>query len=212
MKSYLSCEGFGCGLCVCGGDRSGVTEWSFVASPQGHWPVKKKCPRNHETMRVITYLGESGGPLMDVLDLKPASFTRNIKEPRFKIGELWTTLCSPKKRQPYQCGAPKMDKHGAVLSAKIEGAVKKEKEKTARMNKWPVCSIPLLLKTVVNLMGWPHIFFWLMLLFFSLCPEFASSQVLACLRKWSMIPHCGLANACTVSFVSNLKCFMVRLI
>lgn len=174
MKSYLSCEGFGCGLCVWGGGRSGVTELSFVASPQGHWPVKK-CPWNHETMRVITYLGVAGGSLLEVLDLKHPSSTKNIEE-LVKIGELWTTLGNPKKRRQYKREVPRMDKHCAVLPAELEGAVKKEQKKNARIKKWPVCSRPFHLKTMVKLMRWPHIF-WLVLLLFSLCPESASSQV-----------------------------------
>lgn len=153
-----------------------MTELSFVASTQGHWPVKK-CPWTHETMRVITYSGVAGGPLMEVLDLKRPSSTRNIKELLFKIGELWTTVRNPKKRQQYKCRVPRMDKRGAVLSAKIEGAAKKEQKKTARMKTWPLCSTPFNLKTMVKMMGRPHIFFWLMLLLFSLCPESASSQV-----------------------------------
>lgn len=153
-----------------------MTELSFVASPQEHWPVKM-CPWNHETMRVITYSGVAGGPLMEVLDLKHPSSTRNIKELLFNIVELWTTLGNPKKGQQYKCRVPRMDKHGAVLTAKIEGSSKKEQKKNARIKKWPVCSLPFNLRTMVKLMRWPHIFFWLMLLLFSLCPESASSQV-----------------------------------
>lgn len=38
-KSYLSCEGFGSGLCA--GVCVCVTDsLSFAASPEGHWPVK----------------------------------------------------------------------------------------------------------------------------------------------------------------------------
>lgn len=153
-----------------------MTELSFVASPQGHWPGKKKYPWNHETMRVITYLGVAEGPLMEVLDLEHPSFIRNIKE-LLKTGELWTTLGIQRKRPQYQCGVPRKDKHGALLSAKIEVAVKKGHENNARMKKWPICSIPFHLKTIVKLTRWPQIFFWSMLLLLSLCPESASSQV-----------------------------------
>lgn len=128
-------------------------------------------------MRVITYLGVAGSPLMEVLDLEHPSSTRNNKELLFKVGELWTTLGNQKKRQQNNCGVPRMDKHGSVLSGKVEGAVKKEQKMNARMKTWPVCSIPFHLKTTVKSMPWPHIFFWLMLLLFSLCPESASSQV-----------------------------------
>lgn len=169
-------------VCV-GGDRSCVTQLSFVASPQGHWPVKK-YPWNHETMRVITYSGVAGGPLMEVSDLKHPSSTRNIKEPRFKIGELWTILGNSKRRQQSKRGVPRMDKHGAVLSAKRRGAVKREQKKNARTKKWPVCSIPFHLKTVVKPMRRPHTCFWLMILLFSLCPESASSQVQNASRKY----------------------------
>lgn len=126
-------------------------------------------------MRVITYLGVAGGSLLEVLDLKIPSSTKNIEE-LVKIGELWTTLGNPKKRRQYKRGVPRMDKHCAVLPAELEGAVKKEQKKNARIKKWPVCSHPFHLKTMVKLMRWPHIF-WLVLLLFSLCPESASSQV-----------------------------------
>lgn len=179
---------------VCGGDRSSVTQLSFVASPQGHWPVKK-YPWNHETMRVITHSGVTGGPLMEVLDLKHPSSTRNIKEPRFKIGEPWTTLGNSEKRQQYKCGVPRMDKHVAGLCAK-KGAVKKEQKKNARTKKRPVGSIPFYLKTMVKLMRWPYIFFWLITLLFSLCPESASSQVRDASKKLSRIGHWGPANLC----------------
>lgn len=159
-------------VCVWGGQKR-CDRVKLCGLTRGHWSVKK-CPWNHETMRVITYLGVAGGPLMKILELEHPSSARNIKELLFKIGELWTTLGNPKKRQQYKYG---MHKHGAMLPAKIEGAEKKEQKKNARMKKWPVCSIPFHLKTMVKLMRWPHIFLWLMLLLFSVCPESASSQV-----------------------------------
>lgn len=176
-------------VCVCVGGQEWCDRVKLCGLTSGAlaWKKKKKkCPWNHETMRVITYLGVAEGPLMEVLDLEHPSSTRNIKELLFKTGELWTSLGNQKKRQQYKCGVPRKDKHGALLSAKIEVAVKKGHKNNARMKKRPVCSIPFHLKTIVRLMRWPQIFFWLMLLF-SLCSESASSQV-----KLMMALHCRL--------------------
>lgn len=164
-------------VCVWGGQ-----EWcdrvKLCGLTSGALAWKKKCPWNHETMRVITYLGVAEGPLMEVLDLEHPSSIRNIKELPFKTGELWTTLGIQRKRPQYKCGVPRKDKHGALLSAKIEVAVKKGHENNARMKKWPICSIPSHLKTTVKLTRWPQIFFWsMLLLLLSLCPQSASSQV-----------------------------------
>lgn len=135
---------------------------------------------------------------MEALDPEHPATSSNIKELVFKIGELWTSPGTPKnlvvqlelkglrgiqqramnlntgqdKREIYKCGVHISYDPGAVLSAKIEGALKK-----ARRKRWPICANPFHLKTMVKLMQWPHIFLWLMVLLFSLCPESVSSQV-----------------------------------
>lgn len=185
-------------VCVCVRGSGAVTQLSFEASPQGHRPVKK-WPWNHETMRVITYLGAAGGPLMEGLDVKHPSSTssRNIKELILKIGELWTMLGAPmnsvqlcefkslrgiehkdvtsnkeqEKREICKHGVSRMDRPGSAFPADIKSAVKK-----ATMKKWPLRVIPHRLTTTVTLMQWPQMFLWFMLLF-SLGPEAASSQV-----------------------------------
>lgn len=166
-------------------------------------------------MRVITYLGVAAGLLMEALDPEHPSTSRNIKELVLKIGELWTSLGTPKnlvvqfceftglrgiqqralnlntgqdKREIYKYGAHISYNPGAVLSAKIEGAIKK-----ARRKRWPICANPFNLKTMVKLMQWPHIFLWLTVLLFSLCPELVSSQV--------GDAHCGLATVCRVYII-----------
>lgn len=136
---------------------------------------------------------------MEALDLEHPSSSRNIKELIFNIGELWTSLGTPKnsgvqlsefkglrgiqqramnlntgqdKREIYRCGDHISNNAATVLSAKIEGALKKSRRKT-----WPICANPFHLKTMVKLIQWPHNFLWVMVLLFSLCPELASSQV-----------------------------------
>lgn len=154
---------------------------------------------------------------MEALDLEhpssSSSSSRSIKELIFNIGECWTTPGAPKnsavqfcefkgrrgieqrdvtlntereKRATCKRGVRSGYNRGAVTSAEMEGAVKKARTKT-----WRVCAIPFHLKTMVNMMGWPHFFLWSMvLLLLSLCPESASSQVRGA--------HCGPPSACRV--------------
>lgn len=159
---------------------------------------------------------------MEALDPEHPSTSRNIKELVFKIGELWTSLGTPKnlvvqlefkglrgiqqrpmnldtgqdKREIYNCGVHISYNPGALLSAKIEGALKK-----ARRKRWPICANPFHLKTMVKLMQWRHIFLWLMVLLFSLCPESVSSQV--------GDAHCGLATVCRVYILFNLFIYLL---
>lgn len=169
-------------------------------------------------MRVITYLGVVGGPLMEALDPEHPSTSRNIKELVFKIGELWTTLGTPKnlfvqfyelkdlrgiqhinlhtgqdKREIYKCGVHFSYNPGAVLSARVEGALKK-----ARRKRWPICANPFHLKTMVKLMQWPPIILWLMVLF-SLCPESVSSQVGVFIVDWPL----------SVEYILFLMCLFI---
>lgn len=145
---------------------------------------------------------------MEALDPEHPSTSRNIKELIFKIGELWTTLGTPKnlvvqfcefkdlrgiqqramnlhtgqdKREIYKCGVDISYNPGAVLSARVEHSLKK-----ARRKKWPICANPFHLKTMVKLMQWPPIFLWLMVLLFSLCPESVSSQVGMFIVDWPL--------------------------
>lgn len=160
---------------------------------------------------------------MEALDPEHPSTSRNIKELAFKIGELWTSLGTPKnlvvqfcefkglqgiqqramnlntgkdKREIYKCGVHISYNPGAVLSAKIEGALKK-----ARRKRWPICANLFYLKTMVKLMQWPHILIWLMVLLISLCPESVSSQV--------GDAHCELATVCRVYIIFNLFIYLL---
>ncbi len=77
---------------------------------------------------------------------------------------------------------------GILSAAETEGEIRQREKRTGKRKRWPVFPWPFHLKNIaegdvkgeksmVKEMRWQHVFLWLTLVLFSLCPEPASSQV-----------------------------------
>ena len=78
------------------------------------------------------------------------------------------------------------DVFGILSAAETEGKIEQREERMEKRKTWPVFPRPFHLKHITEgevkreknmMMRWHHIFLWLILLLFSLCPKPASSQV-----------------------------------
>lgn len=86
----------------------------------------------------------------------------------------------------------KTDDSGTLSEA--EGAIKQKEKKKGKRKRWPVFPLPFHLKNIsegevkrgkstMKGMRWHHVFLWLILLLFSMCPETASSQVRVAFKR-----------------------------
>lgn len=91
-------------------------------------------------------------------------------------------------------GRHKTDVRGILSAAETEGEIKQKEERMGKRERWPVSPGPFHLKNTAegevkrgkNMskgMRWHHIFLWLILLLFSLCPKPASAQVRVALKS-----------------------------